>query len=83
MVQQEACLGAEARKALNVSLDPALVSEARELGVNLSRAAETGLKDAVRKAKEEAWLRENAEAIRWINEWVEENELPLREYRDF
>ncbi len=41
------------KKANKLSLDAKLVAEARELGVNLSKAAETGLQEAVSKAKAE------------------------------
>jgi antitoxin CcdA len=76
-------MGIEARKPLNVSLEASLVVEARELGVNLSRAAETGIRKAVQSAKAEQWQRENAAAIDAYNAWMEVNELPLRQYRDF
>lgn len=39
------------RKATNLSLDPALVHEARGLGINLSQAAEDGLRAALRQAQ--------------------------------
>lgn len=71
------------RRATNLSLDPGLLEEAREFEVNISRAAEAGLREAVRKAKAEAWLRENAEAIASYNAWIEENGLPLEKYRMF
>jgi antitoxin CcdA len=76
-------MGIEARKPLNVSLEASLVVQARELGVNLSRAAETGIRKAVQSAKAEQWQRENAAAIDAYNAWMEVNELPLRQYRDF
>jgi antitoxin CcdA len=76
-------MGIEARKPLNVSLEASLVVEARQLGVNLSRAAETGIRKAVQSAKAEQWQRENAAAIDAYNAWMEVNELPLRQYRDF
>jgi antitoxin CcdA len=76
-------MGIEARKPLNVSLEASLVVEARQLGVNLSRAAETGIRKAVQTAKAEQWQRENAAAIDAYNAWMEVNELPLRQYRDF
>ncbi len=71
------------RKPTNVSLDSELLKNAKELGVNISRAAEEGLSEAVRKAKGEAWQRENADAIKAWNEWVEKNGLPLEKYRMF
>ncbi|MCB1459463.1 MAG: type II toxin-antitoxin system CcdA family antitoxin [Nitratireductor sp.] len=71
------------KKPANLSLDAELLKEARALEINISSAAEEGLKQAVSKAKAEAWKRENAEAIRSSNEWVEKNGLPLEKYRMF
>ena len=71
------------RRATNLSLDQALLHEAKALGVNLSKAAEAGLRQAVRDARSEAWRRENAGAIASSNAWVEANGLPLESYRQF
>ena len=71
------------RKATNLSIDAALVEEARSLDVNLSQAAEAGVREAVRAAKAEEWLRENKEALLASNEWVAKNGLPLAKYRMF
>ena len=71
------------RKPTNVSLEATLVEEAKALGVNLSQSAEAGVREAVRAAKAEEWKRENAEAIKASNEWVEKNGLPLAKYRMF
>lgn len=71
------------RRATNLSLDPALIAEARGLGVNVSRAAEAGLRAAVQSAKAEAWRRENAEAVASANAWVDAHGLPLERYRQF
>lgn len=69
------------RKATNVALDPALVADAKAEGINLSRACEAGLASELKKVREERWLAENREAIAEWNDWMEENELPLAEYR--
>lgn len=71
------------RKAANLSIDSALLSEAKSLSVNVSRAAEAGIADAVRKEKERLWKLENREALASSNRWVEENGLPLAKYRQF
>jgi antitoxin CcdA len=71
------------RKPTNVSLDSQLLREARELDINVSRACEQGLSKAIKTAREEQWLAENAEAIASSNEWVERNGLPLARYRQF
>jgi antitoxin CcdA len=76
-------MGAHPRKATNLSLDAELLHDARALGVNVSRAAEEGLRAAVRSARAEAWRAENAEAIASANAWVETNDLPLAAFRQF
>ncbi len=60
------------KKAVNLSLDSALVDRARDLGLNLSQAVDGALRDAVRKAEEAAWLEENREAIEAYNRRIEE-----------
>jgi antitoxin CcdA len=72
-----------ARKAANLSLDAELISEARELDINLSRAAETGIKSAIKAEKERRWREENAAAIKAENEYVAKHGLPLAKYRQF
>lgn len=69
--------------ATNVSLDAALVREARELGINISRAARAGLEQAVAKARAERWRNENRDALHSSNSFVETQGLPLRSLRQF
>lgn len=71
------------RKAANLSIDAALMAEAKALSVNVSRAAEAGIAEAVRAEKERLWKIENRQAIDGWNAWVEEHGLPLAEYRQF
>ena len=71
------------RKPVNLSLDSELVSRARDLKINISRAAEDGIAAAVKAERERLWRLENAEAIRLENEYVEKHGLPLAKYRQF
>ena len=71
------------RKPTNLSLDGNLLDEARSLQVNLSRAAESGIRDEVRRARAEAWQVENAEALRSSNDLVARTGLPLGDHRQF
>jgi antitoxin CcdA len=71
------------RRSVNLSIDRELVAEAKALNVNLSRAADQGLADAIRKRKAELWLAEHAEAIEANNRFFEETGLPFAEYRGF
>ncbi|MDF8334799.1 type II toxin-antitoxin system CcdA family antitoxin [Novosphingobium sp. HBC54] len=74
---------APVRKPTNVTLDSALVAEARSLGINISRACEAGLRQELSAEKGKRWQEENADALRSHNEWVENNGLPLAEFRKF
>jgi len=79
--------GAEANKSIrkptNVSLDSALLKEAKALGINVSRSAEAGIAEAVKLHKQEKWLKENVRALESSNSYVEANGLPLVRHRKF
>jgi antitoxin CcdA len=72
-----------ARKATNLSLDTGLLAEAIECRVNLSKAAERGLRETIAEARAEAWLIENQAALESSNRYVEEHGLPLARHRQF
>jgi antitoxin CcdA len=72
-----------ARRATNVSIDARLLDEARELQVNISRAAEQGLARATAEKRALLWLEENRAALESSNEFVERFGLPLAKYRGF
>ena len=71
------------RKATNVSLNEALLAEAKALRINISQAADAGLAQAVAARRAALWLEANREALESSNRWVEENGLPLARYRSF
>ena len=72
-----------ARKATNVSINEALLSEAKALKINVSKAAEAGLVIALAEKRSELWLAENRAALESSNNYVEQNGLPLAQYRAF
>lgn len=71
------------RKPTNLSIDSALLKEAKVLGINVSRSAEVGIAQAVKVHKQEKWLKENARALASSNAYVEANGLPLAQHRQF
>ena len=71
------------RKPTNLSLDEGLVEQARQLGLNLSRAAEDGIRRAVEIEVVERRQEENREALLSSNAYVEKHGLPLAKYRMF
>ncbi|MCV3273960.1 type II toxin-antitoxin system CcdA family antitoxin [Roseobacter sinensis] len=74
---------ATSRKSTNLSLDATLLQEARALKVNLSRAAERGVRAAVAEARTAAWQAENRGALESSNSYVETHGLPLDRHRNF
>ena len=71
------------RRPTNVSLDARLVEEAKELGINVSRASEEGLAREVKAERERRFKEDNAEAFEEWNRFVERNGLPLERFRQF
>lgn len=59
------------KKAVNISLDGALVEKAKSLGINLSQLLDHHLREAVRAAEHKAWREANKEAIEAYNERVD------------
>jgi antitoxin CcdA len=75
--------GSLPRKPTNVSLDAALLAEARLLQINISQAAESGLAQAVAAKRAAMWLQVNRDALDSSNAHVEQNGLPLARHRQF
>jgi antitoxin CcdA len=64
-------------------LSEALVAEARDLRINVSRACEDGLATEVRRERAKRWQDENAAGFEAWNAYVAENGVPLAAYRKF
>jgi antitoxin CcdA len=71
------------RRSTSLTLDRDLLDEAKALGVNISRAAESGVLAAVKAERARRWKVDNAEAVAAYNKWIEENGIPLARYRKF
>ena len=71
------------RKPTNLCIDSELLEEAIAMDVNLSRAAEEGVKAAVAEAKAERWATNNSETIKSSNAYAEKHGLLLDKYRQF
>jgi len=71
------------RRATNVTLPERLLSEARDLKINVSQACERGLSLEIQQQKEQRWLDENRGAMDEYNDWIGKNGLPLVEFRQF
>jgi|HubBroStandDraft_1064217.scaffolds.fasta_scaffold00128_32 antitoxin CcdA len=71
------------KKPTNLSLDTDLLTEARARGINLSKAAEQGLRAAIAAECAAEWLADNKAALDSSNHYVEQHGLPLARYRQF
>lgn len=71
------------RRSTSLSLDRALLDEARELGVNLSRAAEAGIAAELRRARARAWQDAHRAAIDDYNAMIAREGVPLADRRKF
>lgn len=71
------------RKPTNVTIDAALVEEAKALGINMSQLAEEALAKAVSEEKSRRWKIENRAKLDAWNDYVDKNGLPLAKYRLF
>jgi antitoxin CcdA len=71
------------RQRLNLTVPGELVQEAKALGLNLSRACESGLAAAVAAERARRWQAENRAFFDWYNAKVEQDGLVLGQYRQF
>jgi antitoxin CcdA len=71
------------RQPANLSIDSNLMREAKGLDVNVSRAAEAGIAEAVAAEKTRLWKLENRATMDAWNDYAEKNGIPLEEYRQF
>ena len=68
----------QTRRPVNVSISRAVLEEAKALDINVSRAAEEGMRAAVRAARAAQWLTENGDSIAQHNHYLEQHGLPLQ-----
>ena len=71
------------KRATNVSLDVDLLDAAKALKVNISRAAERGIAQAINEEHAKQWLADNQSALESSNTFIETHGLPLAKHRLF
>ena len=71
------------RQPANLSIDSNLMREAKGLDVNVSRAAEAGIAEAVAAEKTRLWKLENRATMDAWNDYIDRAGIPLEEYRQF
>lgn len=76
-------LKAAPKRATNITLSLDVYNAAKSLGINLSQTCERLLREAIRTEQERRWAHENADFIRAYNQTVEQEGLPLEQWRNF
>ena len=71
------------RAKVNLTLDPEVAAEARELGLNMSRLAEEAIVQAARAERNRRWKEENRAAIEAYNAQIERHGVAFAKYRLF
>lgn len=74
---------ASAKRAVNLSVDGALLDEARAAGTNVSAVLESALEKELAERRLQKWRDENREAIEDYNRFIDENGLLSDEWRSF
>ena len=71
------------KKAANLSLNSDLLKKAKLLKINLSATLEETLKTKLADVANKKWAKENKNAIKAYNEFVDKNGCFSDEYREF
>lgn len=71
------------KKATNITLSADVLPEAKALNINISQACDRYLRELVRGERERRWQQEHAEFIAAYNQTIEQDGLPLGEWRSF
>jgi antitoxin CcdA len=71
------------KRAANLTLSTQVLADAKALGINISKACDTHLRELVRKEKEARWKTEHVDFIQAYNQTVAEESLPLDAWKTF
>jgi antitoxin CcdA len=71
------------RRSANVTLPAELLERAKALNINVSRASERGLREEIHEIEARTWAQQNATFVAEMNARIENDGLPLDEYRMF
>jgi len=71
------------KKATNLRLNSNLLKRTRALNINLSATLEQVLTDKLKSIEAKKWVKENKNAIKAYNDFVDENGCFGDEFREF
>ena len=70
-------MSSTAKRKTSLTLDAAVLDEARDLGLNVSAVTNAALRRAVAQTRRQRWLSDNADAFAAQAAWHEANGHPL------
>ncbi|EBG8060669.1 antitoxin [Salmonella enterica subsp. enterica] len=71
------------KKTVSVTLEPALLQQARDAGINLSAVLTAALKEEISATGVERWKAENRAGLQEFNRITDEHGLLSDDYRTF
>jgi len=71
------------KKTVSVTLEPVLLQQARDAGINLSAVLAQALQQEINATGAERWKMENRAALQELNRITDEHGLLSDEYRTF
>jgi antitoxin CcdA len=71
------------KKATNLSLNSDLLKKTKALNINLSATLEQALKDKLKSLEANKWVKENQNAIKAYNNFVDDNGCFADEFKEF
>mgnify|MGYP001071808599 CR=1 FL=1 len=71
------------KKPTNLSINSDLLERTRDMNINLSATLEKALVNELAKAEGERWAKDNKNAIKAYNDFVEEHGCFSDEFRNF
>ena len=76
-------MGSPGKRAINLSLSSDVLEAAKDLQINISQVCDDYLRGLVRLEQERKWRADHADFIAAYNATVEDEGLPLDEWRSF
>jgi antitoxin CcdA len=74
---------ASTKRHTNLTLSADVLSEAKKLGINISKVCDGFLRELIRQEKERRWKAEHTEFVSAFNAEIESVGLPLNQWRTF
>jgi len=75
--------GLPGKRAVNLSLSGDVLDAAKRLDINISQIRDNYLREVVRREQERQWREDHADFIAAYNATIEDEGLPLDEWRSF